>query len=255
MNCQPSQSLLGADDPIPVRIVNPAGTSSFLLIGDHAGNAVPAYLTPFGVSDEEMVRHIAWDIGIAELGERLATALDATFISQRYSRLVIDCNRDPAAPDAMPEFSDGTTLPRNAALSDADRATRVAAVHTPYHAAIAAELTRRDAAGRETVVIALHSFTPTMRGVARPWQIGVLHGGANDSFARAVLAGLTARGDLVVGDNEPYAMDRIDYTIPQHAFAAGRRYVETEIRQDLLASHDQIADWATLLEEVFTTAL
>lgn len=254
MNNQSSQSPLGPDDAFPVRTLNPAGTSSFLFLGDHAGNAVPAPLAPFGVSDADMVRHIAWDIGVARLGACLAAAFDATFISQRYSRLVIDCNREPSACDAVPEVSDGTPLPRNATLSEADRAARVAAIHMPYHAAIATELAGRDAAGRETILISLHSFTPTMQGMDRPLHVGVLHNGGNDGFARAVLAGLLARNDQIVGDNAPYAMDAIDYTIPRHAFPAGRPYVEMEVRQDLLATESMIVDWAKLLQGIFAAA-
>lgn len=255
MNSQPSQSLLGADEPSPVRIINPEGRASFLLIGDHAGNRVPRALEPFGVAQADLERHIGWDIGIAALGEVLAERLDATFIAQVYSRLVVDCNRAPGAIDAMPAVSDGTPIPANAALDDAARAARMAAIHAPYQAAIAAELARRDAAGEDTILVALHSFTPEMRGFARPWQIGILHGGGDEAYARRVLAALEARGDLVVGDNEPYAMDTIDFTIPNHAFAAGRRYVETEIRQDLLTSEAQIRDWAEVLAAVLTAAL
>jgi len=255
MNSQPSQSLLGTDEPSPVRVINPEGRASFLLIGDHAGNRVPRALEPFGVADADLERHIGWDIGIAALGEVLAERLDATFIAQRYSRLVVDCNRAPEAFDAMPALSDGTPIPANAMLDGAARAARIAAIHAPYQAAIAAELARRDAAGEDTILVALHSFTPAMRGFARPWQIGVLHGGGNEAYANRVLAALEARGDLVVGDNEPYAMDTIDFTIPNHAFAVGRRYVETEIRQDLLLSEAQIRTWAEILMSVLTTAL
>jgi len=255
MNSQPSQSLLGTDEPSPVRVINPEGRASFLLIGDHAGNRVPRALEPFGVAEADLERHIGWDIGIAALGEVLAERLDATFIAQRYSRLVVDCNRAPEAFDAMPAVSDGTPIPANATLGDAARAARIAAIHAPYQAAIAAELARRDAAGEDTVLVALHSFTPAMRGFARPWQIGVLHGGGDEAYANRVLAALEARGDLVVGDNEPYAMDTIDFTIPNHAFAVGRRYVETEIRQDLLANEAQIRNWAEVLEQVLTAAL
>ncbi|CAN5254599.1 N-formylglutamate amidohydrolase [soil metagenome] len=255
MDSQPSQSLLEANEPSPVRVLNPDGRASFLLIGDHAGNRVPAALAPFGVASADMARHIAWDIGIAALGEVLAERLDATFIAQRYSRLVIDCNRAPDAPDAMPAVSDGTPIPANAALDTAARAARIAAIHAPYQAVIAAELARRDALGQSTTLIALHSFTPAMRGVARPWQIGVLHGGGNEEYARSVLAALEARGDLVVGDNEPYAMDSIDYTIPRHAFAGRRRYVETEIRQDLLETQEQVVGWAGILAKALVAAL
>ena len=247
--------LLDQNEPDAAAVVNRGGASSFLLIGDHAGRVVPRALGGLGLSDTELSRHIGWDIGIATLGEKLAAALDAVFIRQTYSRLVIDCNRDPDAPDAIPAVSDGTVVPANAALSPVARAARVAAVHAPYHAAIAAEIARRTAAGQATALVALHSFTPVMRGIARPWHCGILHDGANDALAAALLASLRAEPGLTVGDNEPYAMDGIDYTVPRHAFAARLAYVEIEIRQDLLGTPDGIAEWSERLARLLPAAL
>jgi len=254
MNSHKSQMLLSADDPPPVSVINPRGASPFLLIGDHAGNAIPSALGSLGLTEEELRRHIAWDIGIAGLGKHLSASLDAAFIHQNYSRLVIDCNRDPRAPDAIPSVSDETPIPGNCGLTEADREARVSAVHLPYQSAIAAELARRDVAGLDTILVALHSFTPTMQGAARPWQIGVLHSGGDTRFALSILRRLEARGDLVVGDNQPYAMDGIDHSIPRHAFAARRLYAETEIRQDLLATDEQQAGWSDLLAPLFRDA-
>ena len=255
MNHHSSQSLLTAEESPPVRVLNPAGASPFLLLGDHAGNAIPASLASLGLGAADLARHIAWDIGVDGLGPKLAAALDAVFIRQTYSRLVVDCNRDPEAPDAMPEISDGTMIPGNAALTDGARAARIAAIHGPYQAAIAAELDRRHTGGMDTVIVSLHSFTPSMNGKDRPWQIGVLYGGGSTVFAKAVLDLLEKRRVWTVGDNEPYAMDGIDYTIPRHAFAAGLRYVELEIRQDLLATVEQQADWSRILAAALPEAL
>ena len=246
--------MLDTDEPEAAAVVNPHGAAPFLLIGDHGGRRVPRALANLGLPDAELARHIGWDIGVTALGEALAVPLDAVFVHQRYSRLVIDCNRDPAAPDAMPAASDGTAVPGNAALDAAARAARVAAIHAPYHAAIHDEIARRTAAGQPTALVALHSFTPAMQGAARPWHCGILHDGANDALARAMLAGLRAEGDLVVGDNEPYAMDSIDYTVPRHAFAAGLPYVEIEVRQDLLADAAGIAAWVARLARLLPAA-
>ncbi|HEX7948534.1 MAG TPA: N-formylglutamate amidohydrolase, partial [Phenylobacterium sp.] len=181
--------------------------SPFLLLGDHAGRDMPSRLGDLGLSEPDLSRHIAWDIGVAGLGGMLSDRLGACFIAQRWSRLVIDCNRDPARPDAMPAVSDGSVIPGNADLTDAERAARVAQVFTPYHAAIAAELDARVARGLPTVVVALHSFTPVMAGFVRPWRFGVLHLGASP-FSDALLARLRAEPDIgEVGDNLPYAMD------------------------------------------------
>ena len=236
-------------------VINPEGRSPFLLIGDHAGNAVPERLRTLGLSDADRARHIAWDIGVGALGAALAARLDAVFVRQTFSRLVIDCNRDPATADAIPEASDGTKIPGNTGLREVDRAARVAAIHAPYQAAIAAEIGRRAVAGQVTVLISLHSFTPVMAGVRRPWEIGILHDGANDRFALALLDRLRARPGLVVADNEPYRMDATDHTVPRHAFAAGLAYAELEIRQDLLGNDARIADWARILADALTDAI
>ncbi len=245
----PIEPLLGHNDPDPVQIVNPDGRSDLLLIGDHAGNVVPGALGSLGIGPDDLSRHIGWDIGIAGLGEALAAMLDAVFIRQTYSRLVIDCNRDPARADAMPAVSDGTRIPANEGLTDADRAARVAAIHAPYQAAIAAELARRDAGGRRTQLVSLHSFTPVMAGVARPWQVGVLHDRGDLSLTHRTLARLRTDPALTVGDNEPYRMDGIDHTVPHHAYP-DRPYVELEVRQDLLADAAGVTAWAQRLATV-----
>jgi len=252
MKSQSSQMLLAADDPPPVQVINPQGRSPFLLIGDHAGNRVPAALQPFGLSAEEMRRHIAWDRGTADLGEALSGALDAMFFRQTYSRLVIDCNRDPDAADAMPAISDGSVIPANGSLSAAERMGRVAAIHAPYQSAIGAELARRDVLGRATTLVSLHSFTPVMNGVTRPWHVGVLYSEGDTRFSTKLLDLLREEDDLCVGDNKPYAMDATDFTVPRHAFRSQRRYAEIEIRQDLLSTHMDVRAWATTIANHLT---
>ena len=235
-------------------IVRPGASSPFLLVGDHAGNLVPRSLRELGLGEAERIRHIAWDIGIAALGTALADRLDATFIQQRYSRLVIDCNRRPGAPDSIPPVSDGTPIPANAVLDAAGAAARAAAIHEPYQAAIAAELDRRAASGQETILVALHSFTPSMGSVDRPWQVGILHNAGDSRFARAMLAAFAEDPALTVGDNEPYSMDTIDYTIPFHAYPRGLPYVEIEIRQDLLADDAGVASWCARVDQALNHA-
>ena len=244
--------LLAEDAPHPavVRAGNPE--CPFVLVADHAGNAVPPGMADLGLGEADLMRHIAWDIGIAGVADALAEKLNAPLVRQRYSRLVIDCNRDPARADAIPEVSDGSAIPGNAALNDAGRAARVEAIHAPYHAAIAAALAGQS---RPPILIALHSFTPVMNGFARPWHAGVLHDRGDTRFSRAVLAGLRARIDAPVGDNEPYAMDGIDFTVPHHCYAAERPYAEIEIRQDLIPDATGQERWAELLADVLTNSL
>lgn len=245
--------MLAPTDPAPFRLTNPNGPSPFVLIGDHAGRLVPQALANLGLPEAELTRHIGWDIGVSALGERLSAALGAPFVEQRYSRLVVDCNRGPDRPDAIPEISDGTPIPGNRHLTDADRAGRFAAIHEPYHRTIATLLAERRAAGRETILVALHSFTPVMRGFVRPWHAGLLHHLGDTRLVAPMLGALRRDPDLVVGDNEPYAMDGIDYTVPRHAYP-GFPYLEIEVRQDLIADGAGVALWAGRLAGALAAA-
>jgi predicted N-formylglutamate amidohydrolase len=248
-----AQLLLGSNDPAPAVVSNEGGASPFLLLGDHAGRAVPGRLGGLGLPAEAMDGHIAWDIGVASLGDRLSAALDAAFIRQVYSRLVIDCNRRPESADATPSISDGVAVPGNVGLTAADRAARRAEIYEPYQARIAAALDARERVGRPTHLVSLHSFTPVMQGRARPWRFGVLHRGDSALSARMLALLRGALGDEV-GDNQPYAMDAVDNTIPLHADARGLDYLELEIRQDLLAEPAGIAETAALLSPLLARA-
>jgi len=248
------EALLDMADPPAVEMINPQGRSPFLLIGDHAGNLIPRKLGGLGLSDADRTRHIAWDIGVGVLGEALAARLDAVFVRQTFSRLVIDCNRDPDATDAIPPASDGTTIPGNAALSQAARAARIVAIHAPYQRAIADEILRRTEVGQATILVSLHSFTAALAGrEPRPWDIGVLHDGRNDGFARRLLDALKRAPGLIVGDNEPYRMDATDHTVPRHAFPH-LPYVELEVAQRRLATAAEIDWWCGMLAPLLEAA-
>ena len=244
--------LLADNEPHPAIVSEGSRDCPIVLVADHAGNAIPRGLGNLGLSAADRVRHIAWDIGIAGVADALAERLGAPLVRQRYSRLAIDCNRDPARADAIPEISDGSAIAGNVGLDDTARRARVGAIHAPYHAAVAATLTGQRQA---PIMVALHSFTPVMNGYARPWHAGVLHDRGDTRFSDAVLAGLRATLDAPVGDNEPYAMDGIDFTVPHHCYAAGRPYAEIELRQDLIADTAGQERWADLLADVLTGAL
>jgi predicted N-formylglutamate amidohydrolase len=250
-----SRPLLAPDERSVALALNAGAASPFLLLGDHAGREIPQSLAGLGLPKAELDRHIAWDIGVAAYGALLSEALNAPFIRQRFSRLVIDCNRDPARADAIPEVSDGAEIPDNQALSVEARQARISEIAEPYHAAIAAELDQRAERGLPTTLISLHSFTPRMNGFDRPWRFGVLH--AHDSaYSRAVLARLRGEfGEALVGDNEPYTMDEVDFTVPRHAGGRGLDYLELEVRQDLLADPAGQAEIAAIVARLLPAAL
>jgi predicted N-formylglutamate amidohydrolase len=246
--------LLAPDEPSPVRILQPDGKSDLLLAADHAGRLIPRALGTLGLDKVERGRHIAWDIGIAGVTEQMAELLDATAILQVYSRLVIDCNRAPHHPTSIPPVSETTPIPGNEGLNKAERDARRRAIFDPYHAALAELIDRRAAMGRRTVLVAMHSFTPVFKSVARRVEVGVLFH-HETPLSRIMLDLLRAEGDLVVGANEPYAItDDSDYTVPVHGEARGLEHVEIEIRQDLIGDTAGQAAWARRMARLLATA-
>jgi predicted N-formylglutamate amidohydrolase len=194
-----------------------------------------------------MERHIAWDIGIAGVTERLSKALDATAVLQAYSRLVIDCNRQPGWASSLPTISELTVIPGNERITSAEREARRREIFLPYHERIAELLDRRSAPGRRTVLIAMHSFTPVFKGEPRNIEIGILYN-RDARLANILLDLLRAEGGLTVGDNAPYAItDASDYTVPVHGEGRGLPHVEIEIRQDLIGDELGQAAWAARL--------
>ncbi|HEX3954172.1 MAG TPA: N-formylglutamate amidohydrolase [Stellaceae bacterium] len=249
--------LLEADEPEPVRLLRPDGRSDFCLTADHAGRAVPRRLGDLGLPESELQRHIGWDIGIAAVTLRLSEMLDATAVLQVYSRLVIDCNRDPGWASAIPPISELTAIPGNENLTDDDREARRREIFEPYHQSVAALLDKRRDAAHRTVLVLMHSFTPVFKGVARGVEIGILYNpnSRDTRLAKIMLDLLRAEGDLAVGDNAPYAItDASDYTAPTHGDARNLVHVEIEIRQDLIADAAGQTAWASRLARLLPIA-
>jgi predicted N-formylglutamate amidohydrolase len=250
----PSEKTTPGDEPSAFRVERPSGSSPFFFTCDHASRRLPRRLGTLGLSEDDLGRHIAWDIGIAEVAHRLAERLDAFLIRQQYSRLAIDANRPPGAPDSIVERSDGTVIPGNQGLPEGEAERRAQEIFHPYHDRIRRELDRRAQAGRITVLVSLHSFTPAMGGRARAWHAGVLHL-RDKRMAHRLLDLLRAEPDLVVGDNQPYsASDETDYTMVTHGERRGLPHVELEIRQDLIAGEAGQTTWAVRLATVLEQA-
>jgi predicted N-formylglutamate amidohydrolase len=242
-----SLSCLGPGDPPPVEFWRGGGAAPLLITCDHAGNRVPRAHGDLGLTREELSRHIGRDIGAAEVSRRLAERLDAPAVLAGYSRLVVDCNREPDDPTSIPETSDGVAIPGNRGLSPQARHARHADIFVPYHAAITAWLEARLARGVVPAVLSVHSFTPVMGGTQRPWHVGILWD-ADPRIPVPLLESLRADPALVVGDNEPYSA-RVPpgYTDRHHAVARGLPHVAIELRQDLIADDRGAARWAEIL--------
>ncbi len=245
--------LLEDDEPAPAELLQTGGKSIFVLTADHAGRAIPRRLRDLGLGPAELVTHIAWDIGIAGVARRLSAALDAPLILQRYSRLVIDCNRDPAVESSLARVSEHTRIPGNESVSTRQASLRRRSIFDPYHSAIAQMLESRAASGQPTIMIALHSMTPVFKGLSRPMHTAVLYD-RDSRFARHVLTALRREHGLVVAENEPYFVSpATDYTIPHHA-EGNLPYAEIEIRQDLIAGELGQSQWSERFARVLRAA-
>jgi predicted N-formylglutamate amidohydrolase len=240
-------TLLEPNEPPAFRVEQPHGQSAYFLTCDHAGARVPHKLRSLGVSAADMGRHIAWDIGAAAVAIRLAAALDAVAILQTYSRLVIDCNRRPGIPASIVRVSESTRIPGNEIVTIEEAAAREREIFHPYHDRIRTELDTRQAQGRPTILISVHSFTPQFHGNQRPWHAGVLYN-RDARLARELLRCLRADPGLIIGDNEPYSVgDTTDYTIPEHGERRGLSHVGIELRQDLISAEAGQSEWAERL--------
>jgi predicted N-formylglutamate amidohydrolase len=243
-------SLLSSTDPPPFEEI--LGNLPLLLVCDHASNRVPAALDGLGLPRERLAEHIAVDIGAAAVTRLLTPALNASAILASYSRLVIDCNRALDDPSSIPRLSDGVAIPGNHDLSGLARGARRAEIFVPYHAGIARRL---GAVSTVPALISIHSFTPVMRGIVRPWHIGVLWDD-DPRIAVPLLAALGREAGLVVGDNQPYsAREPRGYTVSHHAHTPGFPHVAIELRQDLVADKTGACEWTDRLARLLKPIL
>jgi len=246
--------LLGADEPGPFVEECTGGRSNFVIVVDHASRRIPRRLGDLGLPAAELQRHIAWDIGALGVARRMASTLDAPLVAQNYSRLVIDCNRDPKVATSIPTVGESIGIPGNIGLQADEIAARRAEIFDPYHAQVSALLDARAAAGRPTILIAQHSMTNVFKGVRREMHAAVLYN-RDRRFAGLVLDMLRREAGLLIADNEPYFVsDETDYTIPRHGEARGLPHVELEIRQDLVSDEAGQAQWAQRISRALQDA-
>ncbi|WP_289036204.1 N-formylglutamate amidohydrolase [uncultured Roseibium sp.] len=224
-------------------------TGGLLLLCDHASNAVPPEYGDLGLPAAEFERHIGYDIGARPLTVELAERLGAPALMTTYSRLLIDPNRGEDDPTIVMRLSDGAVVPGNARIDHAERESRIARFHRPYHDLVDAILDQMLDKAPPPVIISIHSYTAVWRGVPRPWHAGILW----DSDERAVrpfIDQLKAQGDLVVGDNEPYDGALKNDTMYRHATRRGVAHALLEVRQDLIADGPGVLEWADQLQPI-----
>jgi predicted N-formylglutamate amidohydrolase len=236
--------LLDADEPPPFEELNRHGGSVFVIAVDHACCRIPRRLADLGLPAGELRRHIAWDIGALEVARRVSNALDAPLIAQNYSRLVIDCNRDPGVASSIPTVSEHTSIPGNLNLSAGEVNARRTEIFEPYHRRIQELLDERAARDCHTILVCQHSMTSVFKGVARDMHAAILYN-RDRRFAQLMLETLRRDARLRIADNQPYFVsDETDFTIPRHGEGRGLLHVEIEIRQDLVSDEVGQIEWA-----------
>ncbi len=242
------------DEASPASVPGPAvaieraeAPSPVVLVCDHASNHLPVRYGSLGLKADDLLKHFAWDPGALGISRRLSALLDAPLVYGCISRLVLDVNRDPSDVDSIVEIADGALAPGNIGLSTGERQRRIAEVYAPYHAAVEDLLAKRARQGRRSALVAIHTFTPSLGGVVRPWHCGVIF--ASDSrLGEALVSALRAEAGLVVGVNEPYApSDRVFHTMSRHGEANGIPAVMIEVRNDLVSDGDGQTAWAMRL--------
>ena len=217
----------------------------WLVTCDHATNTVPPFVGggSLGLSEADMTRHIAYDVGAKGLARGLGAALDAPVIESNFSRLVIDPNRGEDDPTLLMKLYDGTIIPANRHAGDEERELRLNRCYRPYHTALAELAARRD----DTIIVSIHSFTPQLQGrPPRPWHVGVLYA-ADERLSRPLVARLHQEHDLCIGENQPYGGHLPGDAIARHAIAYQRPNVLIELRNDLIRADSDQAAWAKRL--------
>ncbi|WP_103335787.1 N-formylglutamate amidohydrolase [Pseudotabrizicola formosa] len=236
-------------------VENRDAAGAILLVCEHASNAFPAPWGRLGLTDAQARAHVAWDPGALDLSRALAARLDAALVHAPASRLIYDLNRGPNRADAMAPRSEVHDIPGNTGLTPLDRLHRAEALYLPFHTSLQAEIVRRLALGRPTVLITIHSFTPVYHGQHRAVEFGVIHD-ADDRMARAIVAAAQDLSGLACALNEPYsAADGVTHTLRLHATPYGLANAMLEIRNDLIATPGQVEAMASQLAPVLQTAL
>ena len=236
----------------PFYIEGATRPSRWLVTCDHASNTVPPFVGggDLGLSDADMARHIAYDVGAAGVSRRLGELLDCPVICSNFSRLVIDPNRGEDDPTLLMKLYDGSIIPGNRHADAAELEKRLNRCYRPYHTALA-ELAARQP---DTIIVSMHSFTPQLNGrPPRPWHVGLLYS-VDERLSRPLAARMRQEADLCVGENEPYGGHLAGDAIARHAIAHERPNILIELRNDLIEAQADQHLWAQRLAPMLQEA-
>jgi predicted N-formylglutamate amidohydrolase len=236
------------------RIIDGDAGAGILILCDHAENAIPTAFDRLGLDEQDLHRHIAYDLGAAAVAERVAERLGAPAILSRFSRLLIDPKRGLDDPTLLMQITDGLIVPGNVGLDAAALQWRIDTYYTPYHQAIARAVDKAIALGKPPVIVSVHSFTQAWKGVHRPWGVGVLWD-KDPRLALPLLEALRAIPGIEVGDNVPYSGQLKGDTLYRHGTLRGLAHALVELRQDLILGPEGQSEWAARLATVLRIVL
>ena len=238
-----------------VEVVNPSGKGEFLLVCEHASRFIPSEFQNLGLKEDVLHSHVAWDPGALGVAEEMSAHLDAPLVAQRVSRLIYDCNRPPESDGAMPAKSEVFDILGNVDLSPVQQQARIDQYYIPFQQTLKAQLDRHIEEVLPPVLITIHSFTPAYHGVARDFDIGILHDSDN-RFADELLSSLSSESDYKICRNEPYGpADGVTHTLVEHALPRGLMNVMIEIRNDIIATPQNQEKMAVMLSRHVTDVL
>ena len=232
-------------------IINGSLANNLIIISDHARNTLPPEYKNLGLPDSEFERHIAYDIGAEALTLQLAKKLNVPAVYSKFSRLLIDPNRGTDDPTLIMKISDGALVPGNINIDEKEKQKRIDQFYQPYHDAIEHTIDQAIAQGHRPKIFSIHSFTPSWKGVARPWHVGILWE-KDDRFARPLIDRLAADKSLIVGENEPYSGGVEGESVDKHARAKGLQTALIEVRQDLISDKSGVDEWAERLAQILS---
>lgn len=243
---EPMAGSIAAMSAEAFEVIGGPADRGLLILCDHAQATMPPEFGSLGLPPSELQRHIAYDIGAEDVARTLAAELGAPAVMSRFSRLLIDPNRGRDDPTLVPMIADGAIVPGNARIDAAGIAERIRRFYAPYDDAITATIAAMRASGKNPVIFSMHSFTPEMKGLKRPWHVTVIWN-FDPRLNLSLLSSLRRESDLVVGENEPYQSGYQGDTLDRHVINTGLAHVLVEVRQDLIASRDDAIHWGKRL--------
>lgn len=245
--------LISASEPKAVSVRNPKSLIPVVIACDHASRRIPKSLGTLGLSAKSRKENLAWDHGTKDIGLYLSKKLGATAVIAGYSRIVIDLNRGLDSPDLIRAMavSGPTPVPGNKDVSAAARRQRIKEIHTPYHDTVAKQVDRFLKRGVPPLFLAIHSLTPVMNGVRRPWHLCLMWN-KEEKLAKKFIANVKKQNPgMKIGENVPYSLKggagSIGWnTISHHAESQGLPYIAVEFRQDLVDTKAKAEKWAKI---------